>query len=120
MNLLYILATVLFTVYGQLVVKWQVGQAGNVPADMTGKLYFLARLLVNPWIWSGIMAGFMAMMSWMMAMTKFDLSYAYPFMSLAFILVLLLSSVLFGEPVTMLKVVGICLVMAGIVIGARG
>jgi len=53
-------------------------------------------------------------------MTKFDLSYAYPFMSLAFILVLLLSSVLFGEPVTMLKVVGICLVMAGIVIGARG
>ncbi len=117
LNLLYVLATVLFTVYGQLVVKWQVGRAGAVPADITGKLLFLTKLLVNPWILTGIMAGFMALVCWMIAMTKFDLSYAYPFMSLAFILVLFFSSVFFGEPMTMSKVVGVCLVMAGIIVG---
>jgi hypothetical protein len=35
------------------------------------------------------------------ALTKFELSYAYPFMSLAFVLVLLSSALLFHETVTM-------------------
>ena len=34
-------------------------------------------------------------------MTKFQLSYAYPFMSLAFVLVMFLSAFFFNEPVTL-------------------
>jgi multidrug transporter EmrE-like cation transporter len=56
----------------------------------------------------------------MAAMTKFELSYAYPFISLSFLLVLVLSAVLFHERVTIPKVLGVALVMAGIIIGRRG
>jgi multidrug transporter EmrE-like cation transporter len=56
----------------------------------------------------------------MAAMTKFELSYAYPFMSLAFALVLLSSALLFHETVNTAKIVGIFLIMAGIVIASRG
>ena len=53
-------------------------------------------------------------------MTKFDLSYAYPFMSLSFVLVLILSALFFHEPVSMAKVLGVMLIMAGIAVGVRG
>jgi len=57
---------------------------------------------------------------WLAALTKLDLSYAYPFMSLAFVLVLILSAILFHEAVTVPKVLGVGLVVAGIIVASRG
>jgi multidrug transporter EmrE-like cation transporter len=56
----------------------------------------------------------------MAAMTKFELSYAYPFMSLAFVLVLILSAIIFREPLSVAKVTGLALVVAGIILSSRG
>ena len=120
MNFLYILATVLFTVYGQLVVKWQVTRAGPYPLATSERLIFLLKLLVNPWIISGVAAGFLALLCWMIAMTRFDLSFAYPFMSLAFVFVLILSAIFFHETVTIPKMIGVMLIVSGIIIGSRG
>lgn len=53
-----------------------------------------------PFIISGFAAAFIAALCWMAAMTKFDLSYAYPFMSIPFIFVLFLSAFFFQEPIT--------------------
>lgn len=117
---LYIFGCVFFTVYGQLIVKWQVAGSGSFPTDLPGKISFLLRLVFNPWIMSSVAAGFLALLSWMAAMTKFQLSYAYPFMSLAFVLVLGLSALLFHESLTIHKVLGMTLIIAGIIIGSRG
>jgi len=120
MSYFYVACTVLLTVYGQLVIKWQVLAAGPLP-DATGdKVLFLAQLLVNPWIVSALVAALAAAMTWMAAMTRLDLSHAYPFLSTVFVLVPLLSVALFNEPVTTPKVLGLALVVAGIVIGGQG
>ena len=119
-DFLYILSTVVFTVYGQLIVKWQVSKAGPLPGTLAGKMLFLGNLILNPWIISGMVGAFFAMLSWLAAMTKFELSYAYPFMSLAFVLVLILGAVLFHESVTMPKVFGIALVVSGIIVASQG
>ena len=119
-DFLYILSTVLLTVYGQLVFKWQIAKAGALPITTPDRVFFLLRLVINPWIMSGIAGGIFAMLCWMAAMTKFELSYAYPFMSLAFVLVLLLSALLFHETVTVTKVVGVLFIVMGIVIVSRG
>jgi multidrug transporter EmrE-like cation transporter len=116
----YVLGSVLCTVYGQIVVKWQVAKAGALPATLSEKISFLVHLVLNPWIMSGVLAGFFALICWLAAMTKFELSYAYPFMSLAFVIVLILSAVLFHEAVTVPKVLGVVLVMAGIIVASRG
>ena len=116
----YVLGSVLFTVYGQIIVKWQVSKAGALPASLSQRIPFLLGLIFNPWIMSGILAGFFALLCWLAAMTKFELSYAYPFMSLAFVFVLILSAVLFNEPLTVAKILGVLLIIAGIVVGSRG
>jgi multidrug transporter EmrE-like cation transporter len=116
----YILGTVLFTVYGQLVTKWQVTRAGSLPAELSGKLLFLFRLTLNPWIISSLAAAFLAFFCWVAAMTKFELSFAYPFMSLSFLLVTLASAMLFHEPLTLSKIAGVLLILGGIALGSRG
>lgn len=120
MGYVYVLGTVLLTVYGQLVIKWQVSAAGAMPEDAAGKLLFLGRLLLNPWIVTGLAAAFAAAVCWMAAMTRLPLSHAYPFMSLAFVLVMVGSAAFFGEPITVLKAAGLALIIAGIVVGSQG
>ena len=97
MGYLLIFGTILFTVYGQIIIKWQVTNAGDFPVDLTGKLWFLLRLAINPWVISSLCGAFLAFICWMAAMTKFDLSYAYPFVSLSFVMVLILSSIFFHD-----------------------
>jgi multidrug transporter EmrE-like cation transporter len=55
----------------------------------------------------------------MAAMTKFPISYAYPFTSLAFVLVVFLGAVFFNEPITWPRVVGLTAIVAGIVISSQ-
>jgi len=120
MDYLYIFGTILFTVYGQLVLKWQISQAGPLPIAFVDKITFLLRQFGNIWILSGFAAAVIAALCWMAAMTKFELSYAYPFVGLTFVLVLGLSAVFFHETITTPKVLGIVLIVAGIIIGSQG
>jgi len=119
MGYLYIFGTVMFTVYGQLIVKWRIVKYGSLPEEFSSKLIFLLKLLLDPFILSGFFSAFIASFFWMAAMTKFDVSYAYPFMSGAFILVFLLSVLLFNEPITWQKLVGLLLIVLGIVVTSR-
>ena len=117
---LYILSTILFTVYSQLVLRWQVGVAGQAPADAVGKIGFIASLLMNPWVITGILATFLAGVSWMLAMTRFEIGYAYPFVSLNYVIILAASVLYFHESLSASKIVGTLLVIAGIVVISRG
>ena len=119
MGYFYIFGTIFFTVYGQIVLKWRINEVGSMPIGLTEKISFLFHLLFDPWIFSGFASAFIASFFWMATMTKFEISYAYPFMSSAFVLVFLLSVMLFQEQITMHKIVGLTLIVAGIVITSR-
>jgi len=117
---LCILGTVLLTVYGQLVIKWQIIKAGAFPEGTTEKVWFLLCMVFNPWVISSLAGAFLAFLLWMVAMTRFELSHAYPFMSLSFVFVLVLSGFFFHESITLPKLLGVLLIMSGIIVGAQG
>ncbi|GGD02125.1 transporter [Thalassobacillus devorans] len=119
MGYFYIFSTILFTVYGQLILKWRIEKYGSLPEELKDKIIFLFQLLLDPLILSGFLSAFVASIFWMAAMTKFNISYAYPFMSLSFVLVFLLSVVMFGEPVTPQKVIGLGLIVLGIIVTSQ-
>ena len=120
MSYVYILLTILLTVYGQIAIKWQVLKAGSLPEATADKIAFLLQLLLNPWIVSAFAAALLASIFWMAAMTKLQLSHAYPFMSLAFVLILIASGLFFHEAITPLKIAGIVLIVLGIIVGSQG
>lgn len=113
MSYLYILATVLCTVYSQVILKWRVSLLPEKNLTMVLKLLF------DPYVISGLAAAFIAALFWMMALTKLPLSWAYPFTSLSFVLIVLLSVWLFHEPLTLHKVGGLACIIIGLVILSR-
>lgn len=118
LNYLYILFTIIFTVYGQLIIKWRIKYYGSLPEDSYEKLIFLISIILDPYILSGFISAFLASLAWMAAMTKFNLSHAYPFMGLNFVFVLILSAWLLNEPLNISKIVGVILIILGTIIAS--
>lgn len=116
----YIGITILLTVYGQLVVKWQVNLAGAPPATNGDMAMYLLRLVLNPWVLSGFAAAFLASVFWMAVLTRFQLSYAYPFVALTFVFVVAAGGLIFGEPITVPKIAGLALIVGGIMLASQG
>jgi multidrug transporter EmrE-like cation transporter len=117
---LYVALTVLLIVFGQIVIKWQVLEAGALPPEALGRVAFIAKLLGNLWVIGALAAALAASVCWMLAMTKLPLSHAYPFVSLSFVLVLILSAIFFGEPLSWPKALGVALIVAGVAVGSQG
>jgi multidrug transporter EmrE-like cation transporter len=116
----FVFFTIFAAVYSQLIVKWRVGEAGPLPSTLGERVKFVAALLCDPWIITGILATFLSGVSWMIAMTKVELSYAYPFIGLVFVLILISSSIFFHEAITTSKIIGVVLVIVGILVVSRG
>lgn len=121
MRYLYIFATLFFTVYGQLILKWRIGKLAFALPDggIWDKFMALIRLIFDPFIFSGFISAFIASMFWMAAMTKFEITQAYPFMSLAPAIVFILGVWLLNETFTYGKVIGLVLIILGTIITVK-
>ena len=117
---IYIAMTILLTVYGQLVIKWQVNLAGAAPTEPGEKFLFLLRLMFTPWVFSGLAAAFLASVFWLATLTRFPLSYAYPFVAFTFVLVVGGGGLLFGETIRLPTIIGLALIVAGITVASQG
>lgn len=116
----YIFGTLFFTVYGQIVLKWRLsGLKVVLPEGIWDKIIYLAKLIFDPFVFSGFASAFIASLFWMAAMTKFEITTAYPFMSLAPALVFVIGVLFLGETFTIGKVVGLLLIIIGIVITVK-
>ena len=116
----YIFVTILFTVFGQLILKWRLNDLGDLPLNWAAKILFLIKLLFDPYIFLSFFSAFLASLAWMAALKYFDLSKAYPFMSLSYVCVLLLSIWLFDENLNYPKVIGSLVIVSGIIIISKG
>ena len=111
--------TIVFTVVGQLLRKYGTQQLGSFPASLLETPTFLLRALTNSWIILGLASAVIAALAWIGAVSLSDISFAYPFMSLAIVLVLVLSPVVLGESVPVARWLGVALVCLGLLITAR-
>ena len=112
---LYIFGTIAFTVYGQLILKWRIVKYGDLPERLTDKIIYLLKALLDPFILSGLFAAFIASLFWMAAMTKFDVSHAYPIIVGGLVILTSVFAIVFlREPVGFLKIFGITLIVAGV------
>ena len=119
MNYIYIFGTIFFTIYGQIILKWRLNQFGSLPESFSGKASFLIHALTDIYIISGFLSAFVASIFWMAAMTKFEITVAYPFMSLAPALVFFIGVFLLGETFTWGKVIGLLLIIIGTIVTVK-
>ena len=121
MKYLYIAGTILFTVYGQIILKWRILNLnwtlkGNNSIE---KVFSYLKLLFDPFILSGFLSAFIASFFWIITMTKFELTTAYPFMSLSPAIVFIFGMLFLGETFTIGKAAGLVLIILGIVVTVK-
>ncbi len=117
---LYIFGTLFFTIYGQIVLKWRLTNLKIVlPESISDKVIYLIKLLFDPYIFSGFVSAFIASLFWMAAMTKFEITQAYPFMSLAPALVFVIGMFFLGETYSIGKVIELVLIVTGTIVTVK-
>jgi undecaprenyl phosphate-alpha-L-ara4N flippase subunit ArnF len=90
-----------------------------LPDGLLTKLVYLNKLIFDPFIFSEFPTVFIASLFWMGAMTKFEITTAYPFMSLAPAFVFVIVIVFLGETFTIGKLIGLLLIMIGIFVTVK-
>jgi multidrug transporter EmrE-like cation transporter len=76
-------------------------------------------ITTNIWIICGITLYFLSAVVWLFVLARVEVSFAYPFVGLGFILTLLLGKVVMGDAVTMSRVMGTLFVAVGVFMIAR-
>jgi drug/metabolite transporter (DMT)-like permease len=117
MSYLYVTISIVLTVYCQLILKWRIGSLEHLPESITGKAMTMGCLIFkDPFVASGFIATFLGALFWMIAMTRLSISVAYPFMSLAFVFVMIGAAIFLGESLSIQKITGTLLIVFGLIV----
>mgnify|MGYP006188793739 CR=1 FL=1 len=120
MSFVYIGLTICFTVVGQLLIKMGMVELGPSPHEVREIASFVLRAFLNWKVFAGLVSAVLAAVAWMMALSRTDISFAYPFMGLSIVLVLALAPSLFGEHVPLTRWAGVATVCIGLWVAAQG
>lgn len=113
-----VLLSILCGVAGQTVIKIGVSQPGA--SEATVGLFSLVNMIVrSPLVLLGLILYGVGALAWIAVLARIDLSIAYPFLALNFVLVTLSSQFLLGEYVPPLRWLGVLVICSGIILVAR-
>lgn len=112
-----ILAAVLLGAVGQIIMKRGMQIYGEVTAgSVWGQL---VPILKVPQVAVGFLCYALSSVLWIAVVSTVDLSLAYPMVSLAYVVVFLASWVLLGEHISALRVAGLVIIVAGVLVISR-
>ncbi len=115
--LLLILASVSLSALAQLSLKLGAGQLANDRANGAGRE--MVALATSPMVIGGLALYGIGAVLWLFVLGRAQLSLAYPFVGLGFILTMLAGALVLGEPVGTARIAGTLLIVAGCVLVAR-
>lgn len=108
------LSTVL-GITGQLLLKRGMGSIGQSASGAA----MIKRIILSPWVIGGLIIYAMGVVNWLLALSSFELSYVYPFASLSYIGIIIGSYFIFRERITLMRILGIAVIISGVLISSR-
>ncbi len=114
--ILYILVSVFFSTVGQLLLKGGMNKFGSVTLSLNGLFPTLWRMAINPGVFFGLTLYLVGTVFWLAALSRVDLSYAYPFASLSYVVMLAASWMMFDEKITLMRVIGTVVICIGVLL----
>ncbi len=115
----YILISVVAGGAGQILLKQGMTRIGEITIAADQILSILWRLATNPYIVGGLTLYAGGTVFWLAALSRVDLSFAYPFASLSYIIMLLASWQLFNENISLMRLAGTMVIGFGVFLISR-
>lgn len=119
--ILLILCSVLLSSIAQIVLKTGMSNPNVLSAVQAGPgLDMLTAICTNLFVIGGLTLYFASAAVWLLVLARVDVSFAYPFVGLGFVVTMLLAFFINGEVLTTSKVVGTLCIALGVAIMAQG
>ena len=116
----FILFTVFTNAAAQILLKYGMMQLGPLSFAGVNPILKILQIVFSPFVFLGLLTFVVSMASHLFVLSKVELSYAYPFLSLAYVAVAFAAWALFGEELSLPRVGGIALICLGTFFIAKG
>jgi drug/metabolite transporter (DMT)-like permease len=115
-----LIALILFSVCVAAVAQLTLKHGMNQVVDSSGRVGFdmmsLRAVATTSYVWLGLLLFGLSALIWLVVLSRTTLSFAYPFASLTYVLILLADRFLLDQRVTPLRYAGVAFIIVGIVL----
>ena len=112
----YILAGVRLNAAAQLLLKKGMMSIGSLSISSAGFLPFVQRVLFEPFVIAGLGCYVISVGIWMFVLSKCEVSFAYPFLSIGYVVTAVGGYYMFSESLTITRILGILTICLGVVL----
>jgi uncharacterized membrane protein len=116
-TIIIILVGILFASLGQ--VFWKIGM-NSIGAIDKFSIPGIISMFLNPVVLLGLFMYGLSTVFWLIALSRKDLSFVYPFISLTFIIVLFLSYFILKEQIGTARIIGTIIIIIGLMVVVKG
>lgn len=117
MKIVLILSSVLLNCLAQLLIRKGMLQIGEISVVQVFDNFF--KLISNYWLWSAMFAYGISIVLWMVVLSKVEVSYAYPFLSVGYVVSAFVGFLWFQEALTLTRIMGIAVISIGVYLISR-
>ena len=117
--IVYILISVLGSAAGQLLLKKGMNSMGPVTLSFNQLPSVIWQMATNPSVFIGLAIYLVGTVFWLAALSRVELSFAYPFASFNYIVMLVASWIMFDEKITLSRILGTVVIGIGVLLISR-
>ena len=117
MNIVLILLSVLLNCAAQLLIRKGMLIEGEV--GMQNMLSHVGSMITNVWLWGAMICYALSIFLWMSVLSKVEVSYAYPFLSVGYVVSAVAGYALFNENLSPIRIAGIIVICIGVILISR-
>ena len=117
MNIILILLSVLLNCAAQLLIRKGMLIEGEV--GMQNMLSHVGSMITNVWLWGAMLCYALSIFLWMSVLSKVEVSYAYPFLSVGYVVSAIAGYALFNENLSPVRIAGIIVICIGVILISR-
>lgn len=118
MNIILILVSVLLNCSAQLLMRKGMLVNGEIEG-MGNLLTAIPHMITNLYLWGAMVCYAISIVVWMVVLSKVEVSYAYPFLSIGYVLSAVAGYLWFAEHISPVRIVGIVVICIGVVLISR-
>jgi len=120
-SILLILFSISIAVAGQILLKIGVNRIGIVDfSDLEALKQLFFGVIKSPLVISGLFLYVISAAIWLVVLSAVDLSFAYPFIGLTYVMILILSRFILKEDVNLIRWAGALIITIGVIVISRG
>jgi multidrug transporter EmrE-like cation transporter len=117
---LLILLGVFLNAGAQLLLKAGMTRIGHFDFSFANIIPISVKVMGNPPILAGLCAYVISVGVWLLVLSRVQVSFAYPMLSIGYIVNAVAAYYLFGEDISLLQIVGIFVIISGVYLVSQG